>query len=255
MDWNIITSNPAQRVDLGKRTKPKPAYYDDEQVITMFAALENEPFRYKAMVYFTIDTGMRSSEVTGVRWSDIDLEKGVVTVNQQRLYVSGYGTFESDPKTDHGFRTITLSETVTEMLIEYKTKQAENMTKFGTAWNHNDFVFVHEDGTPLHPQRPYMWFTEFLERHELPKITYHQLRHTNASLLISAGVDIVTLSGRLGHFDKSFTFNTYIHMIKSKEAQAANKMDMFYKKKSKVNENQASTAELEALPLNNQLDE
>ena len=230
MDWNIITSNPACRVDLGKLSKSKPDYYDDEQVVALFTALEDEPFHYKTMVYFTIDTGMRSSEVTGTRWSNINLDTGVVTVNRQRQYVSGYGIFEADPKSDSGFRTITLSETVKQMLAEYKAHQRENMTKFGTAWVHNDFVFVHEDGTPLHPQRPYRWFTDFLERHKLPKITYHQLRHTNASLLISAGVDIVTLSGRLGHFDKSFTLNTYIHMIKSKETQAANKMELFYLK-------------------------
>jgi len=60
------------------------------------------------------------------------------------------------------------------------------------------------------------------------RITYHQLRHTNASLLISAGVDVVTLSGRLGHADKNITLGTYSHIIKSKEAQAANRMDMFY---------------------------
>ena len=87
-----------------------------------------------------------------------------------------------------------------------------------------------EDGMPMHPHRPYKWFTEFLERHGLPKITYHQLRHTNASLLISAGIDVVTLSGRLGHGDKNVTLNTYSHIIKSKEAQVANRMDIFYSK-------------------------
>ena len=79
-----------------------------------------------------------------------------------------------------------------------------------------------------------------LMRHDLPKITYHQLRHTNASLLISAGTDIVTLSGRLGHGDKNVTLNTYSHIIKSKEAQVANQMDIFYarmaEKAQKVNQ-------------------
>ena len=67
-----------------------------------------------------------------------------------------------------------------------------------------------------------------MKRHNVPKITFHQLRHTNASLLISSGEDIVTVSGRLGHADKNVTLNTYSHIIKSKEAQVANKMDEFY---------------------------
>ena len=80
----------------------------------------------------------------------------------------------------------------------------------------------------LNPQTPSHWLNKFLKEKGLPHITYHQLRHTNASLLISAGVDVVTLSGRLGHGDKNVTLNTYSHIIKSKEAQAANRMDMFY---------------------------
>ena len=90
------------------------------------------------------------------------------------------------------------------------------------------YVFLHEDGNAVYPNRPYVWFTNFLKRHNLPKITFHQLRHTNASLLISSGEDVVTVSGRLGHSDKSITLNTYSHIIRSKEAQVANKMDKFY---------------------------
>jgi len=82
----------------------------------------------------------------------------------------------------------------------------------------------------MHPNTPYQWFTKFLQRHGLPKITYHQLRHTNASLLIAAGVDIVTLSGRLGHADKNITLSTYSHIIKSQEELVANRMDQFYDK-------------------------
>jgi Site-specific recombinase XerD len=226
--WGVIVSNPAERVDLGKATKYKPNYYDDKQIKAMFAALAGEPLHYKTMVYLTIDTGMRSGEVTGLLWSEVDLDKGFVIVNKQRQYVSGYGTIEKDPKTENGFRTITLSETVVTLLRQYKNRQIKDMFKLGTVWKHDRQVFLHEDGTPMHPHRPYKWFTEFLERHNLLKITYHQLRHTNASLLISAGVDVVTLSGRLGHGDKNVTLNTYSHIIKSKEEQAANLMDIFY---------------------------
>ena len=69
-----------------------------------------------------------------------------------------------------------------------------------------------------------------MKKYNLPKITFHQLRHTNASLLISSGEDVVTVSGRLGHADKNITLNTYSHVIKSKEEQVANKMAEFYAK-------------------------
>ena len=228
--WNLISSNPAKRVDFGKTAKHRPAYYDDEQVAAMFAALENEPMCYKAMVYLTVDTGMRAGEITGLKWHDIDFDNGSVTVSRQRQYVANYGVFEKGPKTESGLRTITLSTTVAAMLRQYKNRQTEDLFKYGKGWSAERYVFLHEDGTPLHPHRPYTWFVKFLQRCGLSKITYHQLRHTNASLLISAGVDVVTLSGRLGHGDKNITLNTYSHIIKSKEAQAANRMDVFYSK-------------------------
>ena len=231
--WNVIVSNPAERVDLGKLPKYKPAYYDDKQVMQMLDALEGEPLRYRAMLYLTLDTGMRTGEITGLKWSDIDLENGIVTVARQRQYVSGYGTIEKEPKTENGFRTITLSTTAVTLLKQYRISQIESLFELGEAWNAEYYVFLNDDGTPIHPHRPYTWFSDFLERNELPKITYHQLRHTNASLLISAGVDVVTLSGRLGHGDKNITLNTYSHIIKSKEALAANRMDTFYSKRTK----------------------
>ena len=238
--WNLITFNAAERVDWGKMEKYKPAYYDDEQIIAMFEALENEPLHYKTIVYLAIDTGMRAGELTGLTWMDIDLNNGIVDVNKQRQYVSGYGTIVKDPKTGNGIRTITLSDTVTALLQQYRQQQIADMYELGITWRNDNYVFIHEDGTPMHPHRPYKWFTEFLERHGLPKITFHQLRHTNASLLISAGTDIVTLSERLGHGDKNITINTYSHVIKSKEVKAANRMDIFYsqanKKSAKFNQ-------------------
>ena len=226
--WNIISNNPAARVDLGKKVRYKPAYYDIEQVTTMFTALESEPLRYQAMIYLTVDTGMRMGEVAGLHWTDIDLEKGIVTVNKQRQYVPGFGTLEKAHKTESGVRTITLSGTVTAMLRQYRNSQIEELLGLGEPWKVDNLVFVHEDGTPIHPNLPYKWFTAFLERHNLQKITYHQLRHTNASLLIAAGTDVVTLSGRLGHGDKNITLNTYSHIIKNKEEKAANSMDAYY---------------------------
>jgi integrase len=99
----------------------------------MFDALEAEPLRYKAMVYLTIDTGIRTGEITGLHWNDIDLNAGTVTINKQRQYVSGYGTIEKAPKTENGFRTITLSETVTNILRQYRSQQIEDLFKLGEA--------------------------------------------------------------------------------------------------------------------------
>ena len=228
VDWNIIVNNPAERAKPQKATKPKAKYYNDEQVADMLNALKCEPLMYMTMIYLAIDIGLREGELTGLKWEDINFDTCEVNINKQRHYITGIGNIEGKPKTDAGIRTVTASKTVISLLKEYKKQQNENRLKFGTAWQNGKYVFLHEDGSPISTQLPYKWFTKFLNRYNLPKITFHQLRHTNASLLISAGEDIVTVSGRLGHADKNVTLNTYSHIIKSKEAQVANKMDEFY---------------------------
>lgn len=228
VDWNILMNNPAERAKPQKVTKPKAKYYNDEQVAEMLNALNREPLMYMTMIYLAIDIGLREGELTGLKWEDINFSTCEISINKQRHYIAGIGDVEGKPKTDAGVRTVTASKTVISLLKEYKKQQTENRLKLGTAWKNGEYVFLHEDGKPISTQRPYKWFTNFLKRHNLPKITFHQLRHTNASLLISSGEDIVTVSGRLGHADKNVTLNTYSHIIKSKEAQVANKMDEFY---------------------------
>ena len=228
VDWNIIVNNPAERAKPQKATKPKAKYYNDEQVADMLQCLKLEPLMYMTMIYLAIDIGLREGELTGLKWADINFDTCEININKQRHYITGYGNIEGRPKTDAGIRTVTASKTVISLLKEYKKQQKENRLKFGTAWQNGKYVFLHEDGSPISTQLPYKWFMKFLNRHNLPKITFHQLRHTNASLLISSGEDIVTVSGRLGHADKNVTLNTYSHIIRSKEAQVANKMDEFY---------------------------
>ena len=230
VDWNILTNNPAERAKPQKVTKTQAKYYNDEQVADMLNALRSEPLMYMTMIYLAIDIGLREGELTGLKWEDINFNTCEININKQRHYITGIGNIEGKPKTDAGVRTVTASKTVIAFLKEYKKQQNENRLKFGTAWQNGQYVFLHEDGSPISTQLPYKWFTKFLNRHNLPKITFHQLRHTNASLLISSGEDIVTVSGRLGHADKNVTLNTYSHIIKSKEAQVANKMDEFYQK-------------------------
>ena len=226
--WNVIKENPMLRIDMKKTHKSKAKYYDDEQVAQMLQALANESLVLTTMVYLSVDIGLRRGELTGLTWNDIDFKNSQISINKQRHYVVGYGTIKDKPKTEAGVRTVTASKTVMNLLKQYRNQQLEQKLKLGTAWQNEPYVFVLDDGTPISPNLPYKWFVNFLERHNLPKITFHQLRHTNASILIASGEDVVTVSGRLGHSDKSITLNTYSHIIQSREMQVANKMDEFY---------------------------
>jgi len=229
--WRLIDFNPAKFVDFGKSAKSKPKFYENEEVKLLLDALEKEPIEnmtYKVFILLALDCGLRSSELCGLKWENVDFGNGTITVNKQRQYVSTFGVIERQTKTINGNRVVSVSSTVLSELKSYKQKQAEDKLKLGTAWQNGLYLFKHSNGEDLHPTRPYKWFIKFLERHNLPRITLHQLRHTNASLLIANGIDPVTLAERLGHGDKNVTLNIYSHMINEKDKLAACKMENLY---------------------------
>lgn len=226
--WNVIKDNPMRRIDMKKVSKKKVNYYDDVQVANMLNALDSVPLMCKAMLYLAIDTGLRKGELTGLTWDDINFDYSQININKQRHYVLGYGVLNAKPKTEAGSRIVTVSQTVIDLLKQYRTQQLQQRLKLGTAWKNEPYVFLHDDGTPINPNYPYKWFVTFLEKHNLPRITFHQLRHTNATLLITSGEDIVTVSSRLGHADKSITLNTYSHAIRRRDVEIAKRMDDFY---------------------------
>lgn len=223
--WQVIESNPVRRVKSPSGSPTDFNFYDEDDLIKLFIALQEEPLKYQAIVNLVLDTGLRLSETMGINWDNIDFDAKMLYVNHQRQYIAGYGIIEGDPKTKHGERDIALSDHTIHILRKLKKDQAVNKLKLGEKYSQSDKVFVHEDGTEMFPLRPSVWWKNFLERHNLPHITFHQLRHTNATLLIANGMDPVTLAGRLGHGNKNVTLNTYTHAVKSKNKQAASIMD------------------------------
>lgn len=223
--WQVIESNPVRRVKSPSGSPADFNFYDEDDLVKLFIALQEEPLKYQAIVNLVLDTGLRLSETMGINWNNIDFDTKMLNVDHQRQYIAGYGIIEGDPKTHHGERTIALSDHTIHILKQLKKYQAVNKLKLGEKYSQSDKVFVHEDGTEMFPLRPSVWWKNFLKRHNLPHITFHQLRHTNATLLIANGMDPVTLAGRLGHGNKNVTLNTYTHAVKSKNKQAASIMD------------------------------
>ena len=133
-----------------------------------------------------------------------------------------YTTTWSAPKTESGRRTITLDPVTVSALREHRVQQTRKRLLVGPAYNHqDDLVFCREDGTPIHPERLTKLFGARLKRAGLPKIRLHDLRHGWASHAVAAGVDIRTVSGRLGHADAGFTLRVYAHQITEAEERAA----------------------------------
>lgn len=222
----LIDRNVAAGATVPKSHSKDLECLDEVQTKHLLQLLDNEPIQYRTMITLLIYTGLRRGELNGLEWQDIDFNAKTLTVSRSSLYIGNGQTITKEPKTRSGKRKLTLSNAACALLLEYKKWQDQRKADMGDQWEETGRLFTQENGKPIHPQTISDWFRKFLNRHpELPKVRLHSLRHTNATLLIGEGVDIRTVSSRLGHAQVSTTLNVYTHALKSRDAAAADCLD------------------------------
>ena len=123
--WQMIPYNPASRVRPPKAKKPNINFYDDVQTIALIKALEGEELKFRVIILLTNFTGLRRGEVLVLEWQDVDLKNSSITVRQSSQYVSSIGIYTKDPKTETSNRVISIPDSITKLLKEYKSKQSE----------------------------------------------------------------------------------------------------------------------------------
>jgi integrase len=176
--------------------------------------------RNEALFRLLAMTGMRRSEAVGLRWSDVDLRVGALTVAQAATVVDGEEVIDV-PKTRRSRRTIDLDPDTTTMLELHQREQREMLLRLGATAPVGDRVFTNEMGDPIRPSSVGQAFGRLVASAGVPRIRLHDLRHTHASHLLMAGVNVKVVSERLGHASVSFTLDTYGHVMPGQQAQAA----------------------------------
>ena len=221
--WQLIVSNPAERVQAPRAKKPKRRSYDDEQTKILLENLEQlsiEDTKYKVAIILTVFTGVRLGELMGLEWQDIDFKNGIISINRSSQYLSDMGVFTKVPKTESSIREIAIPEFIISLLEEYKLWYEEQKSIYNELWNDSNRLFVQADGKPMHPSTISKWFVKYVGQIGLPVINFHGLRHTNASLLVAQNIDIAIISARLGHAQISTTLNFYVHPLLSHNRKA-----------------------------------
>lgn len=214
--WQIIISNPAERVQPPKTKKPKRKYYDDEQskaLISGLMELTEDQIKYKVAIILTIFTGVRLGELMGLEWDDVNFRDGIVSINRSSQYLADKGIFTKTPKTESSIRDVAIPEFVISLLKEYKLWYEEQKSLYGELWTNSNRLFVQADGKPMHPSTISKWFEKFVAQIGLPVINFHGLRHTNATLLIAQNIDVSVVAARLGRAQITTTYNFYVHPI------------------------------------------
>lgn len=216
-----IMFNPCKKADPPKKERHRVEILQPEEVERMLKLLESEPLKWRAYIHLLLTSGARRGEIAGLKWDKVDFFNNQIEITNNLLYDSTHGVYETTPKTEDSVRFIKLPAETMEMLKTWR-KQCNLYRKANEEiWNDTDFVFIQENGNPIHPQSVSRWFERFCERNSFPKISIHKLRHTAASILIDSGVSIATVSKRLGHSQISTTLNVYTHQIKKRDEAAA----------------------------------
>ena len=245
--WGYIQNNPADAAEKPSLGHREAAYLEEEDARRLLELLQEEHIRWRALITFDLLSGLRRGELLGLRWQDVDFDAHTVTIRQTSNYLPGKGVYVGSPKTATSARPLLLSDAAMMMLSEYREWQDGQRENLGDAWEDQDGrVFTTDTGAPIFPDSVTAWFSAFISRTGLPKVTVHSLRHTYASLMIADGVPLVVVSRQLGHAQTSTTANIYAHAIASAQAKAAQTFDRFNDLVSKDGRQKPTDAEKSA---------
>ena len=208
-EQRLILSNPTESCALPKLEHREMKTLTAEQLASFFQ--EAKESGVYEMYYIELATGLRRGELLGLKWEDIDLRQGIIRVRRQVARINGEIT-EAPLKTKNSYRAVSIGPDAVEILKEQKKKTTD------------DYVFPSPNGGPISPDSVIHMLHRVLKRAGLPKVRFHDLRHTFATLALQNGVDIKTVSGMLGHFSAGFTLDTYAHVTTAAQKAAANTM-------------------------------
>jgi integrase len=182
---NLLVRNPTDDAAVPAKVRSATPSWTAEQVGTFLASVKGQ--RLYPVLLTLATTGMRRSEVLGLRWADVDLEAGTLAVRQV-VSLDKYKPFLAEPKTDRSRRVVALDPGTVKVLKSHKTAQKEERMAAGPAWQETGLVFAREDGSILHPQTLSGSFERAVKAAGLPPIGIHGLRHSHASLAGVSGL-------------------------------------------------------------------
>ncbi len=214
----LLVRNPTEDASVPVNVRSATPSWTADQVSTFLDSVKGDRLHAAYMTLAT--TGLRRSELLGLRWADIDLDGATLAVRQV-VALDGYTPFFAEPKTARSRRVVALDPGTVRALRSHRVAQLEERVKAGPAWTSRDLVFCREDGEILHPQTLSQKFDRAAKRAKLPPIGIHGLRHSCASLGLAAGLPLVIMSERLGHSSIAITGDVYSHSLPSQHQAAA----------------------------------
>lgn len=230
MDMGWIENNPSERVALPKKHRATVGKaYTAAQAKKLLELFRSHELLYPA-VYLALHFGLRREEVCGLRWQDLDLERGIMHICHTAVAVRGKVVRADRTKSEASNRELHILPVHQVFFQEIKRRQAEWQNDFKEMYHLSGYVCTHEDGRPLDPNMLTKKFRQALMDYAerlnpgFPVLRFHDLRHTSASLMYEQGADLKDIQYRMGHSQLSTTSDIYAHMTGIRSHRAAEKL-------------------------------
>ena len=221
--WRRVTINPADNVDIPKAPHTDMQIWNESEVIQFLETARSTP--YHCLFYLAIFSGARRGELLALRWQDVDLTTGQLSISRSVQHVNGEYVF-SQPKTEKSRRTFALPKSATLLLKQLREATEHSRSRMGEKVTDTDLIFTHTyDGVPLRPNTVSRAWEHIAKKAEVKVIRFHHARHTHASLMLQQGVPLKVVSERLGHSSISVTADVYAHIIPGMQENAAQRFD------------------------------
>lgn len=236
VNLGLISTNPLHSVNAPSQTPERNkemTILDEKQIRKLIETVTNEEPWFETYYHLVCNTGLRRGESLGLRWEDVDFEDNSIYINQQLTVKNELGLILDTPKSENSRRKIHLFPPVMKRLEEYYSEQEKMKDKIGEEqfYGHDrlqevdlseeQLVFTDPDGKPIRPGRMTKHIKRMCRAADLPEVTFHSLRHSHVSLLIKMGVDVKTISKRLGHSSVELTLDKYGHLFPGQDREAA----------------------------------
>ena len=218
----IIPHNPCDAVELPKLKKYRAAVYPPEMIQKVLNVASGTDMYLP--VFLLVMVGLRRGELLALRWENVDFKNNLLKV-RYNMVNGEEGCIIKAPKSEAGIRDISLGKDVMDVLALAKAQYEIDALEYGIGFQDLNFVVHKKDGSPIKPDSMTQKWGRFMKANDLPKIRLHDLRHSNATALIQAGVNPRVVQQRLGHSDVNITLNTYTHVLPEMDMEAAEKLD------------------------------
>lgn len=222
VEWGLLAQNPAAKVKQPKEVKTDRRVLIPEEAARLLDV--SHPTGRYSLYLAAITSGLRQGELLGLRWRDVDLDRGVATVRQE-LKKAGKNPQFKPPKTPSSFRAVSLPQSLVAALRELRRQQEEERELFGASYRDYDLIWTVPGGGPISPRNLDRQLKSLLRKAGLPDMRFHDLRHTHTSLLARAGVHPKVAQERVGHAQSTLTMDIYTHTTAGMQEAAAAAID------------------------------